>query len=516
VIELRSQQAKLQEVCVEIRDGAPIKEIDIPWAPGTGKSSAPVIIASILIPTIADKLIWIAPRNALKYQGEAEFVNPRWETPRRLRACNGNEAAPDRGLDGYVTTFQAIGMSPGGHQDYVRKNRTVLFLDEFHHIREDSNWAAALAPMMEAARLIVPASGTLSRGDGNAIHGMDYDASGFVDLRDTETRRVIRYTRGQAIRDGVTFAPELITLDGSAAWITREGVHGQAESIAAANEDRSSALYTVLRTDFAFALLAKCLDHWSEHRKGYEQARCLIVAPDIKTAKEYHARIAAAGHLAEIATSDDTPACHRAVADFKNGAIRVIVSVGVCYEGLDVPQITHVACLTHIRSVPWLEQMAARANRKSPGKTGAWIFAPADRAMLKAWYDIENEVGVPLADEDERGGNAAATPGEESQLARARLTPLWSTAHGVETVLEASPIPATIPASEAERILRDNIRQMRATIDTQAKPGSRRALLAVFDYLARGGMKRDLEDMTTEELTAGWMAVRERFSAKLR
>src|SRR6478609_2636780 len=238
MIELRSQQAKLQEVCTEILNGAPIREIDLPWAPGGGKSAAPVILASILIPTIADKLIWIAPRNALKYQGEAEFVDPRWETPRRLRACNGNEPAPDRGLDGYVTTFQAVGMSPEAHLEYIRRHPTILFLDEFHHVREDSSWARAIAPMIEVSSLVVPASGTWYRGDGNAIHGMEY-LDGFVDLRNSESRRVIRYTRGDAIRDGVTFAPKLVTLDGSAAWITREGVHGQAESIAAANEDRS-------------------------------------------------------------------------------------------------------------------------------------------------------------------------------------------------------------------------------------------------------------------------------------
>lgn len=512
---LRRHQAEMQAIAQEILAGDKIKQIIAAVTPGGGKSALPVILASILIPTFADKLVWIAPRNALKHQGELEFVNPRWQTPRRLRACNGNEAAPDRGLDGYVTTFQAIGISPESHQEYVARNRTILFCDEHHHVAEDSSWAEALAPMIDSAVLVVYGSGTLSRSDGQEIHGLAYNGA-FVDLRNSETTRVIKYGRREAARDGAIFEPKLITLDGSAAWITREGVHGKADSIAAASEDRSSALYTILRTDFAFALLAKCLDHWTEHRKEYEAARVLVVAPDIKTAKEYQSRIASAGHLTEIATSDDTPDARRAIKAFRNGGIHILVTAAMAYEGLDVPQVTHVACLTHIRSVPWLEQMAARANRKSPGKTGAWIFAPADMAMLKAWHDIENEVGVPLADEDERGGNATAAPGEESQLARARLTPLWSTAHGVETVLEASPIPATIPASEAERILRDNIRQMRATIDARAIAGSRRALLAVFDHLARGGIKRDLEDMTTEELTAGWMAIRERFSAKLR
>ncbi|NER05498.1 MAG: hypothetical protein F6K17_24370 [Okeania sp. SIO3C4] len=64
-------------------------------------------------------------------------------------------------------------------------------------------------------------------------------------------------------------------------------------------------------------------------------------------------------------------------------AVDVLVTVAMAYEGLDVPAITHIACLTKIRSTPWLEQCWARAARvdreaKDLKKTGL-IFMPDDQ-----------------------------------------------------------------------------------------------------------------------------------------
>ena len=55
----------------------------------------------------------------------------------------------------------------------------------------------------------------------------------------------------------------------------------------------------------------------------------------------------------------------------------------MAYEGLDVPAITHIACLTRIRSVPWLEQAwarGARVDRDSKGlKDKGIIYIPDDK-----------------------------------------------------------------------------------------------------------------------------------------
>jgi superfamily II DNA or RNA helicase len=170
---LRKHQRETVEVCLEILSGKPIREIILSVTPGGGKSFVPVIIAENLIPAIAEKLCWAVPRNSLKYQGEGEFCDPRWMTSKRIRAAeNGDDLS--RGLAGYVTTYQAVGQNPECHAAEFKRHKYILFLDEFHHVAEGSEWHKAIKPMVDSAILVVLASGTLSRGDGERIAFLEY------------------------------------------------------------------------------------------------------------------------------------------------------------------------------------------------------------------------------------------------------------------------------------------------------------------------------------------------------
>lgn len=513
-LTLRPPQAELQAICQAIAAGSDIRRIIADVAPGGGKSKLPVILVSMLIPAFADRLVWIAPRNALKYQGETEFLDPRLPTDRRLRAANGNEADPSRGTDGYLTTYQAVGMSPEQHLDFVRRHRTILFLDEPHHAADESSWGDALDAMIDAAVLVVHASGTLSRHDGQRIHGLDYLGS-YVDLSNRPGVRVIRYSRGQALRDRSILPVELVTIDGAAEWISKEGIRRSVDSLHRSGVDRSDALFSMLRTEYAYQLLAACLEHWSEHRREYPAAKLLVVAPDIETAKDYQGRLAAKV-LSEIATSDDGPGARRAIADFKRGAFDALVTVGMAYEGMSVPEITHIACLTQIRSKEWLEQMQARANRVAPGKRQGWVFAPKDHAFLDAWAAIEREALTPLFEPDERGGGTAE-PFDEAEdfgLAKPGIEPLWSSAHGVAADLDDVKAPS-LTASQSEKVLLDNIRAIHASIVKNARPGSGKALATIYSRTCRSVRDVALEELTTEELTEVWIRLRAAFSKRL-
>lgn len=510
-MKLRPHQARMQQLCQEILDGADIRQIIASVIPGGGKSKLPVILASMLIPKFADRLLWVVPRNSLKWQGEQEFFDPMLPTDRRLRASSGNEVDPVRGTDGYITTYQAIGMSPEQHLKFCRAHRTILFNDEQHHVGQDAFWGQAMDEIRRACVLVVDASGTLSRHDGNQIHGMEYGGA-TVDLCDRPGVRVITYGRRQAMDDGAILPVELVPIDGAAEWNSKEGVHRKVASIKRAQDsDRSGAIFTALRTDFAFQVLETCLAHWVEMLKTFPSAKVLVVAPDIEWAQIYQRHIAGR-FLSEIATSDDSPDAARAIRDFKRGAFPILVSVAMAAEGLSVPEVTHIACLTQIRSKEWLEQMGARGNRCCPGKTQAWCFAPADKAMLEAWAAIEREALTPLASQEEQFGNGAAmAPGEGSGLKAPSIEPLWSTAHGVADLELDFRATTPVPPSVAEGILRKNIRALRVDRVDNAPPGSIKAMRTIWNYTVRQVCDKDLDAMDTEKLTAVWVALRGRF-----
>jgi superfamily II DNA or RNA helicase len=242
---LRKHQFEIKEVCREILSGKPIKEIILSVTPGGGKSFVPVIIAENLIPAIAEKICWVVPRNSLKYQGEGEFCNPHWQTMKRIRAAeNGDDLS--RGLAGYVTTYQAVGMNPECHVAEFKRHKYILFLDEFHHIAEGSEWHRAIEPLVKSAALVILASGTLSRGDGQRIAFLGY-ANGEPFLENLTIRRVITYSRNEAIADGAILPVRFNLVDGESEWEEMDGHRSTSEL---SGEESAKALFTALRTEF--------------------------------------------------------------------------------------------------------------------------------------------------------------------------------------------------------------------------------------------------------------------------
>lgn len=502
---LRPHQAEMQAACVDILSGAPIRSIVADVTPGGGKSKLPVILASMLIPQIADRIVWVVPRNPLKYQGEAEFVDPFFPTDCRMRATDGNEKDPDRGTNGYITTYQAIGQDPEPHAAYMRRYRTILVLDEQHHVADGATWEDALAPMVASSVLVVYASGTLSRGDGQRIAFLDY-AGEHVATFNTKSTRVIRYSRSQAIADGAILPVYGRTIDGAAEWISKEGLHRKVESIRKAGEDRSPAVFTAVRTEYAYQLLEAGIADWEDERTRFPAATCLVVAPDIEYAQQYH-RYLARRYLAEIATSDDSPAARRTIAEFKRGLFPILVTVAMAYEGLSVPSITHIACLTQIRSVPWLEQCFARANRRAEGKTRGVIYGPADHLFLHAMRMIESEKRPGLKDEEAQRKNSDNPVELVEGLTAPQIEPLWSTAHGV-TISQ----PAPIPQSEMERVLRDNIRAIKRDVLSRKRAGALLAAERLIGLQIRAIVNKTLEEMSIEELTTVWTMLRGKYA----
>jgi len=85
----------------------------------------------------------------------------------------------------------------------------------------------------------------------------------------------------------------------------------------------------------------------------------------------------------------------------------MLVMVAMAYEGLDIPAVSHLICLTRIRSTPWIEQMTARANRIDPNggpyeRQFGYVFAPSDPLFKDIVSRIEAEQ-LPVLEDREPG-----------------------------------------------------------------------------------------------------------------
>ena len=444
---LRSHQQRLAGVVTAIATGQlDARDILAAVTPGGGKSLLPVLAAVPLIRAdLIDRVCWVVPRDSLRLQAEEAFADPGWRAAlgHRLsvRAAD-NTPDPSRGLAGYVTTYQGIAAAPDLHLAEFKRHRTLLVVDEMHHLPalsdidptaaaqaerlgEDqaSAWSRALLPLLECAAVRLLLSGTLERADGKGILWLPYRQGPKLRTREVELDApgwaIIGYSRRQALAERAVLPVTFGALDGEASW-REAGVEVGPHRLAGLypQETTRPTLFTALRTGFAEALLREAFLAIRNLRAQRRQAhgltpgaparglgKLLVVAPDQATAQHYLAvarswlPAAQAERVAQLATAD-TPRAHEALAAFRlRPEPSILVTVAMAYEGLDAPEVAVVAALTHIRSRPWLEQMVARATRVDPNagpyeQQRALVFHPDDPLFALFRRRMETEQGT--------------------------------------------------------------------------------------------------------------------------
>ncbi|HEY0421814.1 MAG TPA: DEAD/DEAH box helicase family protein, partial [Rhodopila sp.] len=405
---LRSHQQRLVGVVAAIASGqTEARDILAAVTPGGGKSLLPVLAAAQLIAAgVVERICWVVPRDSLRLQAEEAFADPAWRSALghslSVRAAD-NTPDPSRGVAGYITTYQGVAAAPDLHLSEFRRYRTLLVVDEVHHLPalaetdpttaaqteeggEDpaSGWSRALLPLLECAAVRLLLSGTLERTDGKGILWLPYRTGPKARTREVELDApgwaVIGYSRRQALAERAVLPVTFGALDGEATWRDENGIEAGPHRLGGSYpvETTRPALFTALRTGFAEALLREAFLAIRDLRARRRQERglapgtaarglgkLLVVAPDQTAARHYLEIVrgwipaAQADQVAQLATSDMAGA-HEILAAFRLWPEpSVLVTVAMAYEGLDVPEVAVVAALTHIRSRPWLEQMVA-------------------------------------------------------------------------------------------------------------------------------------------------------------
>jgi hypothetical protein len=283
-------------------------------------------------------------------------------------------------------------------------------------------------------------------------------------------------------------------------------------------EESAKALFTALRTEFADGLLNAALKEYVEILYNYREAKMLVVAPNIEIAKTYYDYLARRGHRVRIATSEDTPQARKNIEDYKRGVYHILVTVAMAYEGLNVPQISVICCLSHIRSTPWLEQCFARANRIAPCKDHAVVYAPADWAFRKAVRMIEKEQLTPLnnpAGQEELFTGGKQEQGEGNGEARPWIIPVSSKANiaGIDEPEPQVELPPCSP-SEAEKILRKNINGIISRFIDRKSPGNKQAHTRMLYRRLRLVCEKPVKDMNQGELEKVWLWVKREYGGQ--
>lgn len=568
--QLRTHQQLVSAIADAIgQQQTEVRDVLAAVTPGGGKSLLPVIMAAALHKAgRIDRVCWIVPRDSLRRQAEEAFVDPRWREvlghSLALRAAeNGRDLC--RGLQGYVTTYQAVAAAPDLHMQEFRRHRYLLAVDELHHlpavfdtdrmaaVEEETAWSRSILPLLENASARLLMSGTLERADGRPILWLPYRApQGTRKVREIDFKApgwaVVGYSRRQALAEKAILPVTFGAMDGTASWLDAERTNRWVDALSKAGENTRDALFTALRTGFAQAMLREAYRSCREHRAkrraemklpaGRDDAglgKLLVIAPDQGTARFYLETLQGwmpkkqAGRMARLAISECRDA-QEVVAAFRlRPEPAVLVSVAMAYEGLDAPSITHVACLTHIRSRPWLEQAIARATRVDPhggpyDRQRALIYHPSDALFEQFRTMVETQQGtratvktrkpqqeLPFERSSEREPEIIPLESNATALSFAVVAPGPDFGAPYRDVMGKDPGELPLTPSAAEHHLRQRIGQLVAAqviedednnLVTEGPTGYH-----IYNAVLKRLMKKARSEMTLSELeaTVGWL-----------
>lgn len=431
-MELRKHQQKAVKLAEEVVHGIERKITVAHATPGSGKTILASAFAHRMIRGgYVDHVVILCPRDSLRSQMQDGFTEGRLGLDLHVAVWDPQKATQKqfiRDVVGVVTTYQAASVHRDKLLKTIRGARTLLILDEGHHLagvdddedaapEEVAAWLPAVAPLVSAARHVLVMTGTLYRSDKRRIPFVEYTA-------DDQPHAHLKYTRQDALDEGAVLPIEFRMWDGEAEFRHR-GAEKTVVLSEADGDDSKRALRTALmdmRDDedggpvgYVARFLRNAIDEWLMYRSTVYQSRAIVVCNTQTQAKWVNEYLASIGHRADLAISDERDSAYR-IRRFRNGTGHdILVTVGMAYEGLDVPEATHLILLTVRRARPWLEQAVARVtrvNRKchavAPHEQLAYVYVSDDKRARQFVDEMmaEQNESVPLR--ERQNGIAAA------------------------------------------------------------------------------------------------------------
>lgn len=412
-MELRKHQREAVAVARDIVAGTfTRKNVTAKVTPGGGKTLMAALFARELFDAGAiDLVIFVTPRDSLRTQVCNEFCAPELGLRHYLVERGGDKKKQQSlfgdgsAFGGFVITYHEIATAQSTILKWMKGKRALLILDECHHITprpseesgDGADWHEKSQLLVDASFKVLAMSGTMARDKSTEpISFIQYSNDGLPVLN-------IAYNRYDALVDEAIVRVEFKRIDAMANYQADDKVVSiELSKASKANSKRALSSVVDIESTYTGEVVDGALDEWLAYRREVNRHSKLIVIAATQNAARgirtlMQARLRGAFDI-ELAISDEGKKAKAAIRHFRSDPARpILVTVGMAYEGLDVPNVTHIVCLTRIRSRPWLEQAFARATRfdRTCGLTwseqAATIFVPDDGEMRSIITAIQDE-----------------------------------------------------------------------------------------------------------------------------
>lgn len=282
-------------------------------------------------------------------------------------------------FDGIVLTYQSI----KGHVEdlklYCSRYRTLVILDEPHHLNAneeiDSSWRPEAEKAFANAKYRLLITGTPWRTDGSRIPWVTYDDTGRV-------RADFTYTYLEALNDGVVRKVFFERQESTKCSYVMKGELFEPKTLMEIPiEQYSAALMALydLRFGYAMTTIDSALEKLESIRRNeHPNAGMLIACRDTSEARAIYERLATRLGEREVVLATSKNDGKEEIEQFDAGTQQVIIAVFMVAEGTNIKRLRVGVYLTPRRSELSWRQLIGRTNRATDD--------PEERPFSSYWY----------------------------------------------------------------------------------------------------------------------------------
>lgn len=304
------------------------------------------------------------------------------------------------GAAGVALTYQSIEHKDESFWRLFKTLRVFAIFDEIHHcsggdgVQGANIWGQKIIQQLQDAAVFTLAmSGTPWRSDEHSIALARYSTP--------EGRLVVdyRYSLAEAIEEEVCRTPHITLVDNTEITVekpnnTRRSYAGFASLL---KQSEASFESLVTHEEVNLQLLELSRRRLDMVRRTISDAAGLVVATNIEHAHQISALLQQMNESSVVVTTHRTDASD-VINEFRYGAAKWIIAVGMISEGTDIPRLQVCCYLSRIRTEMYYRQVLGRILRRRAGiDAEAWMFMLAEPELIACAERLMDDLPEHLA-----------------------------------------------------------------------------------------------------------------------
>ena len=318
-----------------------------------------------------------------------------------------SEAAIYNNSRGMATTYQSVchnyeSFKAVIQQHKIRKEKSIVILDEIHHLGNNTSWGEAIKDAFSDADFILMLTGTPFRHDKATIPFAKYLETG-IDKK-IALKVDYSYNLAKGIENKIVCP---ISFRGSNAVIKDISCSDSYQNEYISTEDLN--IVTRGDSDFTISLLNDANEQLENIRNycNMPNAGALVLAKDITECEKIYEYLKTKYGEKDVEiivskrsqdgndNSDDNDSINK-ITDFKRSNKKWLVSVKMISEGINIPRLRVCVYLSDVKTRLFFEQVVGRIVRaRMDKKLGvidmAYFFYPKHEELYKHATEISDE-----------------------------------------------------------------------------------------------------------------------------